>query len=70
VSAIPTGQIVWIVNNLHVGTRDADVIRELYRRMRNNSVWTKPLRRIAYRYALEQHHANQRYYAAIARAAL
>jgi hypothetical protein len=62
---IPSGQIVWLVNCLHVGTSDAAVVREFYGRMRKQPAFTKRVRKAIYRYALEQHHGNQGFYAAI-----
>lgn len=62
---IPTAHIVWIINGLHVGTSNVDVVRNLRHRMDGKPAWTKPLRKAAYRYALEQHKGNRRFYAAV-----
>ena len=51
----------WLVGNMHVGTPDVDVIRELYRRCRRalDGRRHRRARRKIYREGLKAHHANQ-----------
>ena len=53
--------IGWIVGNMHVCTKDRDVVREFYRRIRkgNTDIGTRAQRKAIYREALKEHHANQ-----------
>lgn len=62
---IPSGQIVWLVNRLHVGTSDTGVVRDFYRRMRGKPAFTKRIRKAIYRYAIQQHNGNRGFYAAV-----
>jgi hypothetical protein len=55
----------WIVGNMHVVTRDVEIVREFYRRMRKTpKTWLgrrkRGARRKVYREALRAHHANQK----------
>ena len=56
--------VKWIVDQMHVHTSDTDVIREIYRKFREDSkgVIDKRSRRKVYTLALEIHHNNQNLY--------
>ena len=59
---IPTGEIRWLVDRMHIGTSETSIVRDFYRRMRGNVHWTKPLRKSAYRHALQVHAENRTLY--------
>jgi hypothetical protein len=62
---IPSGQIVWLVGQLHVSANDTDVVRFFAPRMKNRPAFTRAIRRAVYRYAIQQHHGNQGFYWAV-----
>jgi hypothetical protein len=59
---IPIGQIRWLLGNIHVGTSDRTVIRDIRRR---TAQWSRSDRRAAIRYALLQHKQNGREYSEV-----
>lgn len=62
---IPTGQIRWLVDRHSVGVDDTDIIRDLWRRMRDNPEWTRERRKAAYRFALSCHRENRDLFRAV-----
>lgn len=62
IRGIPTGTIRFLVDRLHVGRSNVDVIRELSNRM-DRTEWTKERRKAAYRYAIAHHRHNFATYA-------
>jgi hypothetical protein len=54
-------QIRWIVDRMHVGVSNMQVLREFHRRMQNG-IWTKQQRKTIYRMALKAHRDNQLIY--------
>jgi hypothetical protein len=59
---IPKASITFLVNRLHVGRSNVDVVRELSRRM-DRTEWTRERRKAAYRYAIALHRRNFATYA-------
>jgi hypothetical protein len=63
-------EIDWLVNRLHVGTSNRQVIREFWRRIpapaRHDRTYRHD-RHAIYRRALQTHHANQELYGFVMR---
>jgi hypothetical protein len=56
--------VSWLVDRMHVGTSDTQVVREFARRMRDRKGWKvgKAERKLIYREALQAHHHNRQLY--------
>lgn len=61
---VPEAFIRFIMGNVHVGTSNADVVRDFYQRFLNKGIEksTRDFRKKVYRYALKCHDANRGLY--------
>lgn len=62
--------IRFLVDRVHVGTTNSELIRDLYRRMRRvrqafPAAWSREVRKEAYREALQRHCENRDTYQAV-----
>ena len=55
---VPRAQIDFLLGRTHVGTANSKVVKDLYRRMKKDKVFTKAYRKRCYRYALKVHAKN------------
>lgn len=62
IPGIPKATITFLVNRMHVGRSNVDVVRELSWRM-DRTEWTRERRKEAYRYAIALHRRNFAAYA-------
>jgi hypothetical protein len=66
-SLVPTVFLRWWLGDVHVGTSDLEVAREVWARIKkqNDPAWTPELRRQTLAAALWLHHENRAEYAAV-----